>query len=205
MVGDQNMSDWEITSIQEDLGSPDAERWMVVFNVPVEYSWNGVYSYSIPKDVFNTYAAVYDYDITDPQQIEDLFDHIMSIPMLNNVIPTTSEAGAQSLAGKSADVPVSAAMLNPFEHPVDELKATLKAQVAILKGGAAQLKSAAKVTLNIEGMDEEAPAGENPKYILKRDMLARLDPNRVAAHRTAVRDERQAITEQASRRAGLRD
>lgn len=170
------MGDWEIARIVEDLGSPDADRWLIVYNVSTDIAPDGVFSMSVPKAVLNTYAALFEYDVTDPEQVDDLFDHVMSVPMMQDVLHREGR-----LAEK----------VNPFKVAPHAGKASVKGLVSELKAGKAQLKAGVSVRLEISGMPEDADPSENPKYMLKRDMVGRLDLAGIEKLRQACRDERQ--------------
>ena len=170
------MGDWKITRIVEDLGSPDADRWLVVYQVSTDVAPDGVFSMSLPKAVLNTYAALFEYDVTDPEQLDDLFDHVMSIPMMQDTLWREGRMAEQ---------------VKPFDVAPHAGRARLKGLIGELKAGKAQLKAAPAVALEIRGMPDEADPAENPKYILKRDMLARIEPDAVAKMREMCRAERQ--------------
>lgn len=171
------MGDWEITRIVEDLGSPDGDRWLVVYQVSTDVAPDGVFSMSMPKAVLNTYAALFEYDVTDPEHLDDLFDHVMSIPMMQDTLHQE---------GRMAE------HVKPFDVAPHAGRARLKGLIGELKAGKAQLKAAPGVALEIRGMPNQADPSENPKYILKRDMLARIDAGGVAKLQEMYRTERQA-------------
>ena len=187
--------DWDIIRIVEDLGSPDAERWMIVYQVPTDISDDGILSVSIPKTLFNSYAAAYEYDIDDPAQLDELFDLVMTTPMLSHV--KAADAGrSAALAGDIAATEDtltrcrSAMHGGMWQRSPEELRADVKAGIGMLKSGVARLKPAARVELQGRGLPEVAPAEENPKYIVMRDMVAHIDPDLVAKRRAAYRDVR---------------
>lgn len=71
------MHDWKILEVREDVQSDDGERWLVIFQVPLEYSSDGIFSYSFLKSTFNFRAAEFDYDIDDEDELDELFEHVM--------------------------------------------------------------------------------------------------------------------------------
>ena len=177
------MDDWEITGIVEDLESPDGERWLIVYRVSTDIAPNGVFSSSIPKSLLNTYAALYEYDIDDPEQVDDLFDHVMSLSMMKTVLHQEGRIAEQ---------------VNPMAVKPSEGRAKVKRLVGELKAGKAQLKAAPAVALKIQGMPAVADPSENPKYIVKRDMVARLNADAIAPLRQAYRTHRQAKLQEMS-------
>jgi hypothetical protein len=178
------MSDWEIIRIVEDVGAADGDRWLIVYRVAAEFSPNGEYSFSLPKGLLNTYAAAYEYDLDDSAEVDALFDHVMSVPMLK------MEDSSPGLARHSSGVQYGASANEVFRAHPGDLKRGVQSRIAEMKRGAAQLKVAPTVRLDIPGMPAAADPAENPKYILKRDMVARLDRAKVAEGVQAYRRER---------------
>jgi hypothetical protein len=197
------MNEWEIVRIEDDPGASAADdRWLVVYSVPLEYS-PGTFSYSFPKSIMNTYAALYEYDVDDPGQVDDLFDFIMSRPMLKaRPLDAGMPSGHPSLLTAEAATridslspSVNAARLAAHpKHALSaspaQLRATIKDGIAAMKRGEAPLVAGREVALRISGMPDVAGGSENPKYILKRDMVARLNKDRVAAGRNHYRQQR---------------
>lgn len=204
------MSEWEIIRIEEDPGpTPDQDRWLIVYRVPPEYSPDGTFSYSFPKSSMNKFAALYKYDITDSGQVDELFDYIMSRPMLKARPrdvglpaghPATMTAEVATRVDSLSDA-VNAARLaahpvHALTAPAARLRADIKAGIAAMKRGEAPLVAHGAVALNIAGMPAVADGAENPKYILKRDLTARLDPDLMATHGTHFAQERASLAHQ---------
>lgn len=187
------MPDWKIIRIVEDVQARDADRWLIVYAVAPEYAPDGVFSFSVPKGILNTCAAVYEYDLDNPDEVDDLFDHVMSTPMLS-LVPTASGPPRRSVAPGGAD------RHGAFGGHPGDLRAAIKARVADFKAGAGRLTAAEVVELDIPGMPSAADPGENPKYILKRDMLSRLDKDRVRRDMQVHRRERELVMEEIARK-----
>lgn len=176
------MPDWEIVRIVEDVHASDSPRWLVVYRVPTTVSPDGIYSVSMPKGLLNSFAAAYEYDIDNPREVDDLFDHVMSAPMFK-LLPAslTTEADLTPLTDSA------------FTHDPLDVKRAVKARIIELKAGAGRLKPADRVELDIAGMPSAVNGSENPKYIIKRDMVAQLDKERIDRTRRAHRQERERI------------
>lgn len=202
------MSDWEIIRIKDDPAASDTERWTIVYQVPVEYAPDGVFSLSIPKATLNVHAAAYEYDIDDPDQVDALFDHVMTRPMLTaSVLGEPAPSGLASLMrSKNSTADVLRRTRDGFRgrevylRDPAELRADIKAGIDAMKGGVARLKPAAQVELHRSGeLVGMADMSENPKYIVMRDMVARLQPKDIAAGRDFFRQQRRLHTAQAGR------
>lgn len=207
------MSEWEIVRIEEDPGpTPAEDRWLVSYRVPLEYSPDGTFSYSFPKSSMNKFAALYEYDIDDPTHVDELFDYIMSRPMLvARPLDAGVPAGHPALLTaevvtrvESASAAVNVARLaahptHALNTPPEQLRAAIKAGIQAMKDGEVPLVAGGKVQLGIRGMPQQSDGAENPKYILKRDLVARLDRDHVAAQRGHFQRERAAL---AARRSG---
>jgi hypothetical protein len=198
------MTEWEIVRIDEDPGgTPDHDRWLVTYRVPAEYSPDGTFSYSFPKDSMNKFAALYEYDVNDAAQVDELFDYIMSRPMLKarpvgaraatghpqRVAPEAA-THVQSLSDAVNTARLAAHPTHALRTPPSQLRAALKAGIQAMKDGEAPLVARDKVHLRIAGMPEQSDGVENPKYIIKRDLVARLDPELMDRHREYFRRER---------------
>jgi hypothetical protein len=204
------MSDWEIIRIKDDVAASDTERWTIVYQVPVEYAPDGVFSLSIPKATLNVHAAAYEYDIDNPAQVDALFDHVMTRPMLTaSVIGEPAASGMASLMrSKSSMADVLRKTRDGFRgrevylRDPAELRADIKAGIDAMKGGVARLKPAAQVELHRGGeLVGMADMSENPKYIVMRDMVSRLQPENIAAGREFFRQQRQLLMAQAGRKS----
>jgi hypothetical protein len=201
------MTTWEIVRIDEDPGpTPDEDRWLVSYRVPLDYSPDGTFSYSFPKNSMNKWATLYEYDVTDPGQTDELFDYVMSRPQLKarplaappvsgHPLRVTPEE-ATRVAALSDDVNAARLAAHPVHaltSPAGELRAAIKKGVGAMKRGEAPLIAAPSVGLSIDGMPAIADGSENPKYILKRDLEARLDPGLMAVHRAHFERERASL------------
>lgn len=67
---------WEVTGLADDDQAHDGERWVIEYQVPPEVAPSGEYCVSMPKDYVNDVAAVYGYDVDDPDHREDLVRHV---------------------------------------------------------------------------------------------------------------------------------
>jgi hypothetical protein len=193
------MADWDIIRIKDDPAAIDTPRWTIVYRVPVEYSPDGIFSHSTPKTVLNTYAAAYEYDVEDEEQLGLLFDHVLTRPMLTagRVAEPASDSLAKVLergdAAAHAVAKAAAACRGDqvrWRDPV-ELRAEVAAGIAELKRGLARLKPAAQVELHKAGrLVGMADMAENPKYIVMRDMVSRLQPDNIRGGRDYFRRKR---------------
>lgn len=178
--------DWEIARIVEDLGARDAERWLIVCTVPDVVAPDGIYSTSMPKTMLNAYAAAYEYNIEDPEHMDQLFDLVLNIPMLSYAksVPVTADALLQDGAEASADALErgrAATSESVWLRRPEVLRADVKAGIDVMKAGHARLDPAPVVDLSIRGLPAVVRQDEeNPKYIVKRDMVSRIDPKVVA-------------------------
>ncbi|HEX2014310.1 MAG TPA: hypothetical protein VLA68_03695 [Nitrososphaera sp.] len=78
--------EWELVDFYDDINEdPSNDRWLLEYNVPAEVASNGLYSVSYPKNIANSWAATYDYDITSDDDIDEMFDHIMYSPMMQEI------------------------------------------------------------------------------------------------------------------------
>lgn len=197
-------TEWEIIRIDEDLGGmPGHDRWLITYRVPADYSPDGTFSYSFPKDSMNKFAALYEYDVDDPDQVDDLFDMIMSRPMLkarplNAGVAAghpqrTTPRDATRIDSLSEAVNTARLAAHPrhaLRNPPGPLREALKTGIQSMKDGEAPLIVRGKIPLRIDGMPAESDGVENPKYIIKRDLVSRLDPELLGAHREYFQRER---------------
>lgn len=193
------MADWEIIRIKDDPAATDVPRWTIVYRVPLEYAPDGVLSHSTPKARLNTFAVAYEYDIEDSEQVSDMFDHMLTVPMLT--APTIGQPVKGSFAARmTADDPVGTVLAKsrtacrgqaPYLRDPAELRTEVKAGIEEMKRGLARLKPAAQVELHASGkFVEMADMSENPKYIVMRDMVSRLRPDLIAVGRKDFRQQR---------------
>jgi hypothetical protein len=214
------MSEWEIIRIEEDLGpTPAEDRWLISYRVPLEYSPDGTFSYSLPKDSMNKFAAMYEYDVADEGQVNELFDFIMSRPMLKarplgaglpaghpQLVTAEAASRVDSLSDTVNGARLAAHPAHALSTPPADLRAAIKAGVAAMKNGEAPLVVKGAVELAVTGMPVTADSNENPKYVIKRDMLARLDPAAVAKGMAYHQQERSVAMSRMSKDGrGARD
>lgn len=175
------MSEWQIIEIREDVEHSDAERWLVVYRTPIEYApGSGIYSYSFPKDIFHNWAAVYGYNVDDPQDVEALFDHVTYHAYINEVL--RKEGRADEIVA------------NPFELGADEARARVQAHVAEFK---ASRPLAAAPAARLPG-----GRSPHPHDVIRADMATRLDRAAVDKHVEAVAHARKiALAQVAARKA----
>ena len=193
------MTDWEIIRIKDDPVARDVERWSIVYSVPAEYSLDGGFTHSLPKNLLNTYAAAYEYDVDDEQQVSDMFDHVLTMPMLTAPMIgrppqgslVTRMAAADDVGKTLAQARTSLDGRQTYLRDPEELRAEIKAGIGHMKAGAARLKPAAQVELHASGeFVGMADMSENPKYIVMRDMVSRLRPDLIEVGRKVFREQR---------------
>jgi hypothetical protein len=195
-------SDWEIIRIKDDPASQGNERWTIVYSVPVEYAPDGVFSFSIPKNILNSIAAAFEYDIADADDLDAAFDHLMTYPMLTAPLlrePEPDGFGALLRSDAVALRPVASARtaVNGSDlyarHPA-QLRETVRAGIGEMKAGLARLGPAGRVELHESGMFVAmADTVENPKYLVMQDMVSRLLPGNVEKGREFHRSKRAAL------------
>ncbi|MFD1547022.1 hypothetical protein [Nonomuraea guangzhouensis] len=184
------MSDWDIIRIKDDVA---AGRWTIVYNVPTEYAPDGIFSFSMPKDAFNSVAVAFEYDIENSGHVDDMFDHLMTYPMLAAPLvgePASDGFGALMRSGDPAGSPyvdarnaVTSSADLYSRHPAD-LRSSIKAGISGMKAGVARLRPAPQVELHEAGrLIEVADLSDNPKYIVMQDMAARLRPENIVQGR----------------------
>lgn len=182
------MSGWEVVSVLEDLDSEDGHRWLIVYRVPVEYAPDGVYSVSLPKDIFNGWAAIYGYDVDDPQDVEALFDHVTYQAYINEVL--RREGRADEIID------------NPFHLGADEARARVQAHVAEFKQSRPITQSQ---MVKVAAGDLVAGARNVDVHdVIRADMHARLDKAVVAERADAVKDTRAAVQARLAARKATR-
>jgi hypothetical protein len=162
---------WTLKGMHEDLHAEEADdRWLLTYEVPAEFAHDGTYSVSFPKDMVNHMAVTYGYDVDDPVDIEDLFDHLFHMAYMTEVARREGR--------------VHEATWNPYELKPESARQVIKDQVTELKrtrpirhGGKADLTNplTAKVTVV-----------DDPIDIVKRDMLSRVDRKVIADRTEAV-------------------
>lgn len=102
--------EWRLKEIHEDVRADDGERWTLIYEVPPECASDGTYTVSMPKDIATHWAAAYGYDPADPQDVEDLLDHVLYMAYLQEV---------HRMQGKQLDV-------DPFEMDPVDAKSAIK-------------------------------------------------------------------------------
>lgn len=164
---------WEIVRLQEDLTNPDDERWLITYSVPAEYATNGVYSYSFPKSMFNSYAAVFGYDANDPEQVEDLFEHVLQWAHTGEVLRRE---------GSSADV-------DPFAVTAGQARAAVKANIERARKALPVVERQSAVVAARGAASAEVGSVLDA---IRADMLSRLDPEAIAVQQQAVQRARES-------------
>lgn len=194
------MADWDIIRIKDDSPAPTSERWTIVYSVPTHYSPDGVFSLSMPKNVLNSVAVAFEYDFENDDDVNDMFDHLITRPMFTFPLPADPPPG-DFTALMHFDNGHEAQFLNGARRAVDgtdmytrdpaELRENVKVGIDLLKGGLGRIKPAGQVELHEAGrMVGLADMSENPKYLVMRDMVSRLRPDNIVEGLRIFRDRR---------------
>lgn len=135
------MEEWSIQEIREDLSTPGEERWLLIYNAPPEFAPDGVFSYSFPKMSFTARAAEFGYNVDDPDEIEDLFQHVI-------------HEGYLMAAGDRHD-----GMVNPYVEAADSAKKRVKDQLASVRK-TVRLSQAARPLIAVNGRQTADTSGD---------------------------------------------
>lgn len=112
--------DVELVDLHEDMHRDERDdRWLLVYNVPPELAHDGTYSVSMPKGMINDFASTYGYDLDDEADVDDMFDHLFSLPFVAEV---ARREGRNAEAGA-----------NPYEMPIETAKRFARTQVQEFK------------------------------------------------------------------------
>lgn len=168
------MDQWHVVGVHDDTDSSDGERWLITYQVPLAYAPDGFYSASIPKGLVNNWAALYDYDVDDPQELDELLDYVLYTVYMDEVL--RKEGRRHELVS------------DPFGDPA-EAKASIRAHLKDFK------KARPLVQTADAKLQRKAAAGKSVgdlHDVIKQDMKSRIDreaigETKVHAHRARER------------------
>ncbi|WP_424533621.1 hypothetical protein ACOZ38_25130 [Sphaerisporangium viridialbum] len=163
---------WTLIDLLDDVRHDEAnDRWLLIYKVPTDIVSSGDYSYSYPKNLGINLAAVYGYDVTKPEDVDELFDHVTYQAYMWETLRQE---------GRTLEL-----QHNPFEMNVDAARSLVGGVVSTLKRDRPIVHGAAKAKL--------MRASDGTLHdVLRRDLVARLDPDVVAAHRDMAKQSRVA-------------
>lgn len=78
--------EWNLIDLHNDVyDNLEDDRWLLIYKVPEEIIAGGDYSVSYPKNMANSFAATYEYDVDNQDDIDEMFEHLMYRPMMIEV------------------------------------------------------------------------------------------------------------------------
>lgn len=152
------MEEWTIVDLHDEIAEqPDNDRWLLIYQVPVEYAHNGTFSVSMPKNMLTDFAATYGYDLDSPADVDDMWDHLIHLPYLR-------ESGRREGRGHETTT-------NPYEMSAQAARQLARDQVAELKKRR-RIVETPRPALTAVHLSKAA-ADDGILGLVRRDMLAR--------------------------------
>jgi hypothetical protein len=160
------MGPWVVRELIADAIDPN--RWLVTFNVPAEFAGGGgIYSMSIPRDLMNHWAPAYGYNISNPDDIDELFEHIIYYLYLMEI-----DNREKNASGGAAPLAVTMSVPRSVREITRERIAALKEVAPIVQNPPPPAPEGASL--------RSASVSTNVLGDLKADMISRIDPEQVA-------------------------
>lgn len=171
---------WELNGLADDQAH-DGERWVIEYQVPPEVAPSGEYCVSMPKDYVNDVAAVYGYDVDDPEHREDLVRHVTYLAYARETLRREGRLGE--------------VQFDPFTVPAAEARERVQAALKELEAErpivqAEQPQVTTRAAQRMVAARGKAAAAPDIHAILRADMEQRMD--------------RDAVTERAQRAEQVR-
>ncbi|MEU9888019.1 hypothetical protein [Sphaerisporangium sp. NPDC051011] len=172
---------WTLIDLYDDVHEAEEDdRWLLTYQVPVEVTHSGIFSYSYPKNMAINYAAVYGYDISDPADVDELFDHVS----YQGYMWETLRQDGRLLELQH----------NPFEMETSVARSLVRGVVSELKASRPIRHAARPQLKSLKGTSALLRSGDQTLHdVLKRDLVARLDPEAVATHRELAAQSRVVV------------
>lgn len=173
--------EWIITDLYNDIQIDEAnDRCLLIYEVPIEHAADGIYSVSMPKNMITDFAATYGYDLDDPADVDDLWEHLIHLPYMMET--ARREGRAHEVA------------VNPYEMTAQAARKLAKDQVAEAKqrGRITERPTPASTATHSASAAEVSGILD----IARRDMLGRAD----AAAARSLAAEKQRTRQQTQER-----
>lgn len=167
-----------LVDAHEDVSINEADdRWLLTYQVPATYTHDGSYCVSMPKNMLTDFAATYGYDLDDPADVEEMWDHLIHLPMLRETA---------RLDGRVHETAAS-----PYEMSAQAARQLARDQVAGLKK-AWRITERRNVVPAAGRLARAVGEGGSLLDGIKRDMLARAS----AAHVRDLAEAKEAARSQ---------